>query len=204
MPKVRKVAIQTTPPDVARTIQALCADDAVTWTDTGHSATVCQFPSPLSTDSGRPPGRTARDMARVAAALRRAGFLVGGERATAEVLDAVTVAKPDTVEVNFLPCGPEFGFRSWSGKPAAILEILAGMTDGSEHDERLAVTFFVTADDLPTAVAIDANLRSVTWRKSRTTLLDEVSCPACPATEPAVRPCEDTRTKPKARGIARR
>ena len=202
MSRIRKTAVLANARYMSATVDGLfTARGATTPVTAGPPAVVYPFPTPPAITIEAPP-RGARIIARVATALGRVGFLDDGESRTAEVLTPpAQYTGPVVVDLRFYPCGMEFGCRTWSGKASALLDILHDMTDGSGSDERLAVTFFIAAGDILTAVAIDADLRAAAWRRSCRTFGIANSCAAAELT---AAPAEALEKKPKARGVNRR
>ena len=94
------------------------------------------------------------DLGRAIQGLARVGFRVGEDG------DCMVVASDgQSAEVRFrLGCSGEWSWR-WSGRASVLRKVLEEMTDGSEADERLLVTFFVTADDVPSALSVSAAWR---------------------------------------------
>ena len=200
MSRIRKASVLADARNSPVSAERLPANGAAIRTTVEPPAVVYPFPAPPAVPFEEPL-RVARAITRISTALERVGFRVGGEKQTAEILASARDARSEMIDVRFYPCGAELGFRTWSGKASALLEILHGMTDGTDSDERVAVTFFTAADDIPTALAIDTDLRAAAWRKISRTLAIASSCPAA---EPAAVPEEATPKKPKARGVTRR
>jgi len=105
--------------------------------------------------------------AKAEAALRRVGFNIGQTSGAAELVDMSATDGPGMVGVRFHPNAGDSEERWWSGPMSNLLEILGALTTGEGGDERLVITFFVTAGDLATALSIDAAARVATWNRTR-------------------------------------